>query len=475
MEEFLNVEAQNAPKLNTESQNSPFVENLCAGIRGAVRDGISPDQAKIIHTIWETPYRVDGGYTASSIGLQSIKHYSGYFRRLLSERTPEAAEKFITEIQDLSQFLRQENSSESPLPLLRRISASHEFLALISAHLYGETERIPVLIQGWFTDTLQRLNDIYEKMSEYFSQLHLRAGPTQKLVPSFLDALRDEMEDLLIGAVNMAAIFALHAQEEDCAVYTGTTSYRSKGPAGIHAMNRLFEYPLYQKYNSGMLECHGVHDDGLYIPTYVSAVDIEEFAKEWSFFWQKMHTSITSNNPDRPRIVKIFHPHPTNDAQARIGFLLQGGRLDGLNLRIDREVLSGTEAHLSIDIGQVKWHQAYKHAEDLGQRSQNSEIVMGYKEILNQRGDHAYLENLDDPYPRTQEKYYPSVMRSSLLSIEQKMALIVSVIMRQGKDIGLFQGDVFGYHNRGSRIDHPKFVWNFPKIVRGYSALALSK
>src|SRR3989344_1570355 len=186
----------NSSEVNSEhrtaKQNFPFVESFSRALRSAIQGDLSSDQQTFAREVWETPYRVDGGLSAPSAGMQSLLHYVGYFRRLLSERTIAGAEKLITEIQSLAEFLHEENSHEAPLPLLRLTSKSHESLSLVCAHLYGESERVPVLIQGWFTDTLHHLNDVYEKMSEYFSLLHLRAGPTQKLVPSFLEALRGE-------------------------------------------------------------------------------------------------------------------------------------------------------------------------------------------------------------------------------------------------------------------------------------------
>ncbi len=165
----------------------------------------------------------------------------------------------------------------------------------------------------------------------------------------------------------------------------------------------------------------------------------------------------------------FIRPEATHDAQARISWqhTIQGEKF---NVRIDRE--TGNHPRLSLDIGSVDAAKAFAYAQEVGQQSEKGEVVMKYSEILDSEGSHRHVFDKNNPHRDCPEFYYPSAMMSPLLSMNERMALVSSAILRQARGIGLFADDTFAYHCRGGALDKNKAHWHqFDGIARQYRSL----
>ena len=216
-----------------------------------------------------------------------------------------------------------------------------------------------------------------------------------------------------------------------------------------------------------MRVCCGVHGKEVDIPTYVSAVDIDEFVKLWKRFWQEAANSLKNSMSG---FHHFFRPQASPVGQARLVWSLPISGNNPLNIRLDQEIKN--PPHLSLDIGKAEWQQAFNYAKEIGDKSLDTEVVMGYSSILNNDGDHAHVADPRNPLPRGREVYYPSVLKSqSVQDLNARMALIAGVILTQARSMGCFGKDTFGYHCRGGLTDTPKHNANFTEIVKAYRSI----
>lgn len=453
-----------------------LVDNILRGIRGLIaQDMPRAAQQMVLQQAREADFLIDG----NAHQIIALKHYIGYLLRSVSALNDASLSEFEADIGRLSHELDTleitggEDAVVAFLHVLStracdiRASLSH-LTALVAAHLYGSCRSLPTSVEGWYTRTLDNLGQAHVDAYAYVDQIRNNAACSDERVQSFLDALRYDITSFHGACLHLATIFAIHAQEQNCAVYTGTSphSFEGRSAAMKQRMQSLLSLPVYKQYNAPLQESGGVRGSVVHIPTYISAVDIEEFVKRWKELWKQAAISLDPQSYGASTIQHFFRDTPSSKGQARIQWSLPVGRQETFNVRIDHE---HDRNRLTLDIGHVTADAALSYAEEVGKQSEKGEVVMGYSAILDSSGSHSHIADQQNPLPRGKEIYYPSVMKSVNVSgMNERMALIASAILDQAQGIGLFGGDTFGYHCRHGRIDEGKHQANFPSIVRAF-------
>ncbi len=443
---------------------------------------IDPLTESLTNIITQTPFNIDGS------GLfQSVVHYGMYVD--MHNKSREDMQRFLDDLQTTVaasvDAVKENDFTADPAVYLlhalsKRVNSGQAKnliprMCLVSGHLFGEGGNLPTLIEGWYQDAIENLGIAQQHLDEYISLLRSRIKNNETQVDSFLQNLQYDITSLNAGCLNLATICALHVQKEDCAVYTGTSPYNVKKHERQHvrnSMNELLSFPVYAQYNSELRSSSGMEDGIVNVPTYVSVIDIEEFIKLWKAFWEHALASLQPGTSKR--FLDHFVRPIATDREARIAWNFHPNNQQELNIRIDHEKNAPNHSvnHIAIDIGKVELQDALSYALEVGEKSTKQEVVMGYSSLLDNRGSHSYILDPSNPLPRHKEFYYPSVMKSrSLTDINQKVALVASVILRQGKELGLFSGCTFGYHYRNGALDCDENRKNFEAIARRFQTL----
>ncbi|MDA0375686.1 MAG: hypothetical protein O3A80_00035 [bacterium] len=405
----------------------------------------------------------------NSLGIQDRIHTTSQHLALyeLMMINVSGFDDFGEEYTEIESFLAETSNADSPIPLLQKVKEYDAELAILAAHMFSEESRLITQTCDWFQETMHHLNSAHTHQYNFFDTVTNQLKDPLSI--AFVGDWKTETEDLITATTSMATVFAIHAQEEDCALYFGETAHhltsnKRSAPQQIStlASSRLFtsKHALHFYQLSS-----AVRGNIAKIPTIISVLDIEEYAKILDTFWTALAAKVTQKN-SRSGMRINFRPTRNRDGQARMSFEIGSGAYKDFNIRIDLDE-GGGRKKVCIDTGRIKWQQALAYAEELADISNNKEVITGYKDTLSITGAHIHAEDPRVEFPQYDTKFYPSVFRSNAITeINEQCALATGIVMNHGKDLNLFQGEIFGYHNTSTNLNKPEYTEGFARIVR---------
>jgi hypothetical protein len=331
----------------------------------------------------------------------------------------------------------------------------HPFVGTIAAQLSkAAVENDPRLERQygeWLFDIFDHVEQSQSALDRYVSRV--TGQSSDPLARQFLQDFKADMEDFLVACVHMGSSLAMHAQEEDCAVYMPLTSYHvpSEDASEVkREMSEILALPVYQEYKKNIQHA-GVEKSQVNVPTFLSVYDVREFTSFLSSYLQKLAAG-------RMRI--DVQPVRTAKSDPRIKFSPIDKQFGDFNMRIDYD----RHGDIALDIGGAQYQDALQYARELGEDSRNHEMVMRYSSIVDKYGSLTKVERPNDLFQRGERYRYTSVMLSSL-SASAKMALVAAGIIKAGQEIVFPYGDAFTYHLRG-RLNTPEYRKNFASIAQ---------
>jgi hypothetical protein len=396
--------------------------------------------------------------------------YERYFKFIL-ERNRGTDKNTQREFTEIAESLMDGGTED----YLKKLMTINPLVATTSGHLLVESSeeqsRHVRKIERWFLETLEYAQAAHKHMSVALNYLDKRIGKnTINMSPedmhTFLADFHGDISDFIAGCLHTACSLAAHAQEEDCAVYMPQTEYyigRDPSVLGTwqQKMEQLLKHNIYTKFSKA-IEGSGVQGTKVHIPTFISIIDVHEFLRFFSEFWEKLPNRLQkrfTRNPKRADIV--CHPVATTLHQARIKIGLRGEGYDDFNIRIDRD-----SKGIALDIGGIHADKAYQYAQELGERSKYKELVMSYSRIVDKSGALVNFEDPDEKFPRGEPKQpYVSVMKSRILTPGEKAGAVASAALKASQTILFKEETVHTYHLHG-RLNKKNYRENFSTIVQ---------
>ena len=375
-----------------------------------------------------------------------IAYYVRYFQYLMKKDPDKSAANVGDELAQAALEALHHNPPDEETELILR----HPLLGIMVTHLSRAAEnkdqsRFKRQYGGWFFDAQENLHDAKKALVALRERWEKRIttmvdnGDEQRLMRSFISDFTADAGAVLLSFTNIGCTLAMHAQEEDCAVYTPLTSFHV-AEADIDRVREeiaaLVELPIYQKHTDSVRDA-GVHKNLARVPTYISVVDLVECTR----FLADYLTDLA-----RGMIKVQVHKQRTDDHQARIKLVPKNKRKFGdFHIRIDFD----HHSTIAMDIGGVGLPAAMRYARQLGEDSKEHEMVMGYSSIVD---DYGSIRHVADPRVtglQTDTRRYVSVMLSTL-EPEEKTALIVAGALGGSHNLVFPQHQAFTYHLQGN-------------------------
>jgi len=407
-----------------------------------------------------------GAKQADGLGLKDLKELAG-FACFCVDVAPGRSSQVIEELREIN------HSIETDTDFLSRFARRHPLIGMPLMQLLRNPERLRRPVDSWLVELVMSADKAEQSVKAFFEHCTSRlerlgcADPERALLQAFLEDFQGDVADIIDGCIHMGVRMACHAQQENCAVYTTVTPFRL--PRHLHErtvlasrLRQIVALPVYDKYRASQLA--GIRDGCIHIPSYMSVIDVTKFTSFLASYWEDLvrglqPESFNNGNLHGKTTITLRGERGAN-AQPRIRLALRDHpEIDDFNLRIDRE-----RDALSLDIGGIHAERALDYATELGELSQQHEVVMSYEGIVDQNGALSRVADPQERFPRGAPKqHYVSVMQSAVLSPGEKAALVASAVLYAGRGL-IHQGEQFSYHLRG-RLNKPEYLEQFDRIA----------
>lgn len=337
----------------------------------------------------------------------------------------------------------------------------------------------------WYQEAIEKAQSAYNLIGQFFDGCIARCEgeEEEKLLKPFLEDWKKSIQLYVVECINIANGFVGHLHEGNCAILCATVPFnlpKDQVDKGVEWVLNLERFNIYRAYNPSVFK-HArdvkrlpKRNRVLYLPTFVSVIDVLKFLEFFERFWQSVQNGLEPERPytiflnrKDPNVAKVklkgsatlfMRSKPYDGRQARMSIIGEANNRD-FAIRVDRE----NRGNLSLDIGGVHFNEALAYALDVGNASNEGEIIMRYDEIIGPGGEVQSSR-------KQRQIFVPSVMKSNAkgldgkpLSMGERAALFAGAIMRQGRIIDLRPGQGFSYHSRDERLD--KYKNDFAKIV----------
>lgn len=334
------------------------------------------------------------------------------------------------------------------------IVRKHPFIGAVVAHLTkAESEGDPPVVRpygGWFFSTLEHIGNAQAALDTYADRCRKNAKHNPLLV-RFIDDLQADIEDFLLSCIHTACNFAMHAQEEDCAVYMPTTSYHatnSEIPRIERELQQILQMKIYQDFPPAGA---GVRGNQVHVPTYISVYDVFKLSEVLEEYMHELAAG---------KVRIEGHTQRTDEHEARIKFTPTEKSFGNFNFRVDYD----RRGKIGLDVGSAQLDDALLNARQLGHHSMHHEMVMKYNALLNACSELSKVADPRNLLQHGERHLYTSVMMSNIPR-DAQLSLVSAASISAGKHILFPHGDVYTYHIRG-RINKREYKENFEQIVR---------
>ncbi|HVW67005.1 MAG TPA: hypothetical protein VHA78_04740 [Candidatus Peribacteraceae bacterium] len=405
-----------------------------------------------------------GGRPAPVSSVLQLKEYIAYLGQMADSHSP-VPERAIHSIIDEVRALLEKPENEL---FLHFLMDDYPLTGMVALHIATESKRpdsrLTRDVEGWYRQAIESAEQASMYADLFFSgwihKVETRCrSEIKKLALDFIKDLHSDVRTFLAGCVHMGTAMACHAQREDCAVYMTNTPFRVRKHEEKALEQRLMNIKQMDCYAderfSDIMKGARIESPFLYVPTFVSVVDIRDFLLHFTSYMRQMHEGLQDN-----KMRTFARPEATKQKQARLVLDPPNSRQGDFRLRIDKE-----ERQLAVDFGGIDASKALDNAEWLGDRSDGKEIIMSYSQLSAHNGELSRVEDPREQFPRGAAKQaYVSVMQNPNLTPEQRCAIVSSTVLRAFNGISKHPMTHFSYHLRGT-VSKPEYHAQFPNII----------
>ena len=361
------------------------------------------------------------------------------------------------------------NALEKEDQLLQKLTCDYPLIGLSANQLHHEciADESNLPLRGWFEDCLRLAAETHNGIRTFFDTCLHRADKTgqSEILAPFLNDWEKDIEITLAECVNLANVFIIHAQQENCAVFAthivmpitgeivvnGKTKKRTPNTSSqeIMAMKK-FDF-LSKKYRR-FFDPRNIVDEEKNIaavPVIISFEDIRRFLKFYNTFWKNISEGIkpTGSHPSQDKNgAKIIdlkeaasvtsRPRKYEDREPRISICRTGNQFGKFDLRIDQD----GAWQVTFDFGTTDYEKTLDCTRKICTGIQSGHLITDLSEVVGKD---------DADMSRSGNGRYPSIMGAKDVegfTASDRASLLGSAIVHAGTDIGT--------RSRGLKISH---------------------
>jgi len=321
---------------------------------------------------------------------------------------------------------------------------------------------------GWFKNTVEKAVKTDKTVGSFFETVRSEGTGNESELTHFLSDWEKEIQLNIAECLNLASCMAIHIQNEDCAVLTSSLLVPLGGydfRQAVQAVNDLAGHSVYKEYLGDISQWKQEPQNGVRIPAYTSVIDVKRAIEAYERFWGRALDGINAKDLKLQKhddavslllgnAATVFvRPRENPRAEARID--IQGGQpYSGLSIRVDNE---RGRNRISADMGGAAFQDAIDYARHVARLSTNKNIVMNYKQMIDERGRLIGNDKIA----------YPSIMEFDSIDVGKKIALFLALAMQEGNAVGFRSGDFYLHHSR-EYVAKPEYYEHFATIAEQF-------